>query len=539
MYDPHRLGLEATRCRSLAAFRALGVFLLLLFIPSQARAEKLAEVRARGALRWCGDQEGGGPYIYPLESDPSQVIGFEVELAAKLAAYLSLEPQFIQGQWDKLGDLVRVQKCDVVLNGYELTPERSEAFEASIPYYVYGLQLLVRAAGPVTTWAALKSNPGGSKAKIGVLTGSAAGTKMAEFCGADNAFCELVAYDGGTDALREVETGRLTATLQDTPTASFYAARFPGLRPVDAPVGRGYYGLYVAKGETVFRDALNEALIHLVRNGELEAVLRRYRLWDAAQSELRTIAEMGRFYGLESAVRAPVEKSDGAAVGLVHTEARKHGLQVFRACGRILLQSAGLTILLAFLSFPLAMLLGLLVAVGRLYGPRWLRFPLAAYVELLRGTPLMLQLYFMFFVLPEVGISMPAFSTGVLGLAINYSAYESEIYRAGLQAIPAGQLEAALSLGMSRAQAVRRIIVPQAFRMVIPPIVNDFIALFKDTSVVSVVTLVELTKRFSILSMSTQATLELMVMTAALYLLMSYPMALLAQRLERRLEAAS
>ena len=179
--------------------------------------------------------------------------------------------------------------------------------------------------------------------------------------------------------------------------------------------------------------------------------------------------------------------------------------------------------------------IGLLVAVGRMYGPGWVRAPLAAYVEFLRGTPLMLQLYFIFFLLPEVGITIPAFWTGILGLAINYSAYESEIYRAGLQAIPIGQMEAALSLGMSRGQAIQRIIVPQAFRIVIPPIVNDFIALFKDTSVVSVVTIVELTKRFSVLSMSTQATLEMMAMCAGLYLLMSYPMSLASRHLERRL----
>jgi polar amino acid transport system substrate-binding protein len=96
-------------------------------------------------------------------------------------------------------------------------------------------------------------------------------------------------------------------------------------------------------------------------------------------------------------------------------------------------------------------------------------------------------------------------------------------------------MEAALSLGLSRTQALRRIVVPQAVRVVIPPVVNDFIALFKDTSVVSVVTLVELTKRFSVLSMSTQATLELMVMTAGLYLLMSYPLALVSRQVERRL----
>jgi polar amino acid transport system substrate-binding protein len=100
-------------------------------------------------------------------------------------------------------------------------------------------------------------------------------------------------------------------------------------------------------------------------------------------------------------------------------------------------------------------------------------------------------------------------------------------------------MEAALSLGMTRGQALQKVIVPQAVRIVIPPVVNDFIALFKDTSVVSVVTLVELTKRFSVLSMSTQATIELMIMTALLYLLMSYPMSLLSRRIEARLGGVS
>jgi len=199
--------------------------------------------------------------------------------------------------------------------------------------------------------------------------------------------------------------------------------------------------------------------------------------------------------------------------------------------------SAGMTIALSVISFPMAITIGMLVAIGRLYGPGWLRVPLAAYVEFLRGTPLMLQLYFIFYLLPELGVIIPPFPTAVLGLAINYSAYESEIYRAGLQAIPRGQMEAALSLGMTPAQAIRRIIVPQAFRIVIPPVVNDFIAMFKDTSVCSVVTIVELTKRFSVLSRNNVADLVvLMLITALLYLAMSYPMSLVARRIEKRLE---
>jgi polar amino acid transport system substrate-binding protein len=179
---------------------------------------------------------------------------------------------------------------------------------------------------------------------------------------------------------------------------------------------------------------------------------------------------------------------------------------------------------------------GLATALGRMYGPRMLRPLLTAYVEIVRGTPLVLQLYIVFFLFPEIGLRLDAFWAAVLGLAVNYSAYEAEIYRAGLQAIPKGQMEAALALGMSRRLALLRVILPQATRIVIPPVTNDFIALFKDTAVCSVITIVELSKEYYIHARSTGAIIELGIVTALLYLAMSYPLSLFTSAMERRLE---
>ncbi|MBI4951967.1 MAG: ABC transporter permease subunit [Myxococcales bacterium] len=535
-----------------------------------AHAGDLEEIRQRGRLVWGADQEGGGPYVYPREDDPRQVTGFEVELAELFATALGVKSELAQGNWDKLPDLLRTGKIDVVLNGYEWSAERATTMAASMPYYVYGLQLLVRKAdASLASWDDL-GTPGasGDKRRVGVLTGSAAEEHVRRALG-DRV--TLVSYDGNTDAMREVETEKLDATLQDTPIASFYAPRFPGLRPVGAPVGKGYYVVYARAGELGLVQALDRATVELLATGKLEALYRKYGLWDDAQAELFAIARMARFYGVPAAAalgdgapRAPAAgapspgpsgdaggtQSTGGAAGsapppaagsepaasdIVRLGERKRGWEVVRDYAGILVESAGLTVVLSLLSFPLAIALGLAVAIGRLYGPRLVRAPLGAYVELLRGTPLMLQLYFIFFFLPEVGVRLPAFATAILGLAVNYSAYESEIYRAGLQAVPPGQMEAALALGMTRGQALRRVVVPQAARIVIPPVVNDFIALFKDTSVCSVITLVELTKRYSVLSMSTQATIELMLMTAVLYLGMSYPLAVVSRRLEKRL----
>jgi polar amino acid transport system permease protein/polar amino acid transport system substrate-binding protein len=520
----------------MSRFRARLAILLLVVSGLAARAasaDALADVRARGELVWGADQEGGGPYVYPRDDDPMEVTGFEVEIATRLAELLGVRARFFQSQWDKLPECLHTRKIDVILNGYERTAARLESMDATLPYFVYGLQLLARRDdASLAGWDDLARAP--RRRKVGVLVGSAAEGYLQS---RSDLAIDVVPYDGNTDAMRETETGKIDATLQDTPIVAFYGTRFPRLRPVAGPVAPGHYVAYVRKGETGLVTALNEALIVLVRDGEIEGILRRYGLWAPAQEELRRIAEAGRFFGYARAADGEAPAATRPALPAVSASARPHGWEVVRRYGGVLLQSAGLTVVLSVLSFPLAIAAGLMIAIGRLHGPAWLRAPLAAYVEFLRGTPLMLQLYFIFFFLPEIGIAVPAFWTAILGLAVNYSAYESEIYRAGLQAIPPGQMEAALSLGMSRPLALRRVIVPQAVRIVIPPVVNDFIALFKDTSVCSVVTLVELTKRFSVLSQSTQATVELMILTAVLYLLMSAPLTLVSRRLERRLGA--
>ncbi len=507
------------------------------WVAPEARASDLDDIRKSGTLVWAGDQEGGGPFMYPSEDDPDVLLGFEVDMAKKLGQYLGVRDQFSQGMWDTLLDLVQADKAHIALNGYEWSPERADKFEASIPYFVYALQLMARKDDTrIVAWDDLKKpKPDGGKWQVGVLGGSASEEVVQEHCGETT--CEITAYDGNTDAMRDVEIERLDATLQDTPIAAFYGKDFPRLHFVDKPVAPGFYSIFAKKGETDLIRSINEAIVLMIRSGELEQIYRKYGIWDELNaSDLGRFAEDARYWGYLKASVAEVEKAEmpsQAAVEEVST--RKQGLEVVTTYLPTLMNAALMTIFLSITSFPLAILIGIGVAVGRMYGPAWLRVPLTAYVEFLRGTPLMLQLYFIFFVLPEVGINVPALATAVLGLAINYSAYESEIYRAGLQAIPPGQMEAALSLGLTRAQAVRTVVLPQAVRIVIPPVVNDFIALFKDTSVCSVITVIELTKQFSILSKSTLAILEMMGMTAVLYLAMSYPLSLAARYVEKRL----
>lgn len=462
-------------------------------------------MRARGELVWAADEQGGGPFLYPDPDDPRRMIGFEIELAGLIAAELGVRQRFQQGQWEQLPQLLDREMVDVVLNGYEWTPERAQRYRCSRPYYAFGLQLLARGDGPIGSWADLEPHGERPAARVGMLAGSE--PHIAKFLSPS---VVRVFYDTNTDAMQHVQAGLLDATIADDCVALFYADRFPKLRFVGRPVGQGYYVALLRQQDERLHAAIDKALATLIADGRLRALYDRYGLWGRSQE----------FVLRDSSPGVP--------------QARSSASVVWSNLG-LLLQSAAMTVLLALASMPLAITVGVLVAIGRLFGPRPLAGLLAVYVEVLRGTPLMLQLYAIFFLLPELGIAVPALAAAIFGLAVNYSAYEAEIYRAGFQAIPRGQWEAATALGLTPFQTIRYILFPQAFRLVLPPVTNDFIALFKDTSVCSVVTVVELTKRYNVLAQSTGAIVELATVTAILYLLMSYPLSLFARWSEQRL----
>jgi polar amino acid transport system substrate-binding protein len=201
----------------------------------------------------------------------------------------------------------------------------------------------------------------------------------------------------------------------------------------------------------------------------------------------------------------------------------------------LITQGAPMTLLISVLGMALAVAFGLVLALTNLYAPWPAAWAARAYIEVFRGTPLLIQLYLIFYGLPNIGIKLSPLVAAVVGLGLNYAAYEAENYRAGIQSIPKGQMEAALSLGMTRWQALQHVIVPQALRLVIPPVTNDFIALFKDSSIVSVITMVELTKVYGQLASTYYDYIGVGILTAAIYFLMGLPFVRLARWVEARM----
>lgn len=203
----------------------------------------------------------------------------------------------------------------------------------------------------------------------------------------------------------------------------------------------------------------------------------------------------------------------------------------------LLLKGAFFTIEITALSVAIGVLIGIVIGIMRLSDKKIFRYLAAIYVDFIRGTPLLVQIFIIFFALPQfTGIKLDPFSAAVAACGINSGAYVAEIFRAGIQSIEKGQMEAGRSLGLSWFQTMRYIIIPQAFKVVIPPLGNEFIALLKDSSLVSVIGFQELVRSGQLVIARTYAATEVWLMVAFLYLIMTLSISRLVSYLERRFQ---
>ncbi|MFL9960239.1 amino acid ABC transporter permease [Paraburkholderia sediminicola] len=201
----------------------------------------------------------------------------------------------------------------------------------------------------------------------------------------------------------------------------------------------------------------------------------------------------------------------------------------------ILLKGALVTIEITFCSFILSTALGLVLALMRVSGNRIVSNAAATFINVIRGLPIIVQLFYIYFVLPDLGVQLSAFQAGFIGLGIAYSVYQAENFRAGIQAIDHGQIEAAQSIGMRGAMIMRRVVLPQAFRIALPPYGNTLVMMLKDSSLASTITVAEMTRAGQLIASSTFQNMTVFTLVALLYLALSLPLVYGLRRLERRL----
>ncbi|CAB3716861.1 L-cystine transport system permease protein YecS [Paraburkholderia sediminicola] len=201
----------------------------------------------------------------------------------------------------------------------------------------------------------------------------------------------------------------------------------------------------------------------------------------------------------------------------------------------ILLKGAVVTVEITFCAFVLSTLLGLVLALMRVSSNKVLSNAAATFINVIRGLPIIVQLFYIYFVLPDLGVQLSAFQAGFIGLGVAYSAYQAENFRAGIQAIDHGQIEAAQSIGMRNALIMRRVILPQAFRIALPPYGNTLVMMLKDSSLASTITVAEMTRAGQLIASSTFQNMTVFTLVALLYLALSLPLVYGLRRLERRL----
>lgn len=458
---------------------------------------------------WAADAEGGAPYIFKDPKNPQVNIGFEVDLAKALSREMKRPIKFLQYQFNSLVAGLQRGDFDIAMNGLEVTPDRRAKLLFSHPYYIFQQQLVVRADEQrIKSYDDCRKISGFT---IGTLEDTAASRLLAR----DRITSKI--YDSQIEPYTDLELGRIDAVLLDLPIAVSYAESNPKLKFLGPPFAEGYYAIAMKKDRRELATLIDAALARLIASGELRHIYEKWGIWNTEQVRLQNASSLD-----------------------VASESREQWTAARYV--PLLIDGARTTVYISLLSMLLAVSIGLPVAAARLYGPFPLRMLATVYVEFFRGIPVLLLLYFLYYGLPgmaayygwPISLDMQPLHAAILGFGLNYAAFESEIYRAGIGSVPAGQWEAASSLGMPRLMTFRRIILPQAMRTIIPPMTNDFVALFKDTSVVSVIAVVELTKQYQILSKSSMKYLEIGIATAALYLIMSVPLGYLSRYLEAK-----
>ena len=467
-----------------------------------------APVSGQQPLRWGGDAEGGAPFVEADPTDPNKLVGFDVEIAELIAKQLGRTPQFVQVQFTSLDQSARRGDFDIGLSGIEDIPARRQSLAASIPYYEFREVLTVRESDRdrYRTLADLTGE------RVATLGGTIAYDLL--LAAERSHGITAVSYDDDVHPYSDLALGRVDGVVLDNVLADRAMRRNAGLHTHTDALAVGHYIVITAPENTTLRDQVDAILKAAMRDGTLERIFRKWNVWNDDQPRLFERA----------LVMTSGAASDQAAPSRTEL-ALRYVPSLFRA--------ALITLLLSFVAMALAVALGMAIAIGRVYGDPITRLLLTVYVEVMRGTPVLLQLFVIYYGLASV-VRLPAFIAALLGLGLNYAAYESEIYRSALEAVPRGQLDAARILGFTRLQTLRLIRAPQAFRLALAPMTNDFVALLKDSSLVSMLTVVELTKQTQIFATNIGSWVIPGILCALLYLAMSLPLGYLARRLEER-----
>ncbi|MCX6117684.1 MAG: ABC transporter substrate-binding protein/permease [Proteobacteria bacterium] len=470
---------------------------------------------SKPVLRWAADSESGAPYAFLNPKDPDQIIGFEKDVITLLSIYTGQTTKFVQNAWDGLIPGLERNEYDIAINGIEITDERKKVVDFSIPYYATQLQLVVRTGE--TRFQTLQDLKG---FKVGTLGGA-----LTEKILRSEEGIEILTYESETAAHQDLLLGRSDAIFFDAPIAKYYSSVDSRFTIINENVASAVYGIAISKTNKQMLTSINHALKSAIESGELKEVYERWGLWNTATAQLFNDPSPSRL--------APIH-FETYLNSIQKSRSFIEKVSIYSKSWPLLLNAAKTTIIVSALSMLVAIAGGLCLVFLRLKGGLLASWFVTLFVEFIRGTPLLIQLFFIFYALPSFGIELSPLVAAVAGLGLNYAVQESEIYRSGLLSVHRNQVEAGVILGLSPLQIFSNIQMPQAMRVVLPPMTTDFIALIKDSSLVSVITMVEITKAYSMLAATYYDYVGFAIIAAVLYILIGMPLVIVSRHLEKR-----
>jgi His/Glu/Gln/Arg/opine family amino acid ABC transporter permease subunit len=478
--------------------------------------------------------------------------GFDIDLGNALGREIGVPVRWLPMEWAGVFGALETRKCDLIMSGVTITEERKkEGNGFTRPYFLSG-QVIARRKGD-----ARFSGPDDLKADTTVaVQQETTGQYAVEKRGLPKD--RIRRFDTLQDALMDVRNRKSDAAVGDLPALQAMIRKgYPELELTPGGIiARENVGIVARKNDLDLIHALNQALDRVLVDGRYAQI---YARWIEEPMTGEMIARLDEVKNAGTAI--PVRLLAGCRPAAVRRRPDAAGRPAaalpaapdggpggsalsirWELLGRalpVLLAGARLTLVLTLLTLAIGVPAGLLVALARLSHWAPLRLLATAYVEVVRGTPLLMQIYVIYFVLPAVGVGLPPFAAGVAALSLNAAAYISEIFRAGIESIDSGQMEAARALGMDYRDAMRWVILPQTLRRVLPPLTNEAVALLKDSSLVSVVALAELMRVGKELASTSGAPTTVYLAIALLYLSMTLPLTWLVRRLESRWQPIS
>lgn len=466
-------------------------FIITMFLPSLT-VTQAAETDGKGKTYVIATDTTFAPFEF--QDTNGEFIGIDMDLLKTIAEEQGFKVEIKQLGFNAAVQALESKQVDGVIAGMSITDERKKKFDFSDPYFESGVVIASKEGQEeIKSYEDLKGK------NVAVKTGTE-GASFAESIKDKYGFT-ITTFDDSANMYDDVKTGNSAATFDDYPVLAYGVAQGNGLELVTEKEKGGSYGFAVSKGK-------NQELLEMFNAG------------------LADLKESGKYDEIiDSYLSAEKSAEDTGFIGLLKESYPS------------LLKGLGMTLFLTVVSLAIALVLGVVFGLFRVSKAKWMRAIGTIYVDIFRGTPLIVQAFFIYFGIPAaLDFRMTAIVAGLITLSLNAGAYMAEIVRGGIESVDKGQMEAARSLGLPYGKAMRKVVLPQAVRIMIPSFINQFIITLKDTSILSIIGINELTQSGKIIIARNLESFKMWLIVGIMYFIIIMILTQVSKRMERKIQ---